>query len=134
MSCYMISFPLIEMDSSLWAHECLCFNFILVPNSHFPLYTFKELYTFISTIFEDKLNGFKELNNAGQSNQLGFYIVVISIIIIFLSKISVLLSFVIITEKIFTCLFSIVLLSLSISKLWKNPSVIACQQKQLDLQ
>ena len=113
----MISFPLIKMDSSLSAHECLCFNFILVSNSHFLLYTFKELYTFISIIFEDKLNGFKELNNAGQSNQLGFYIVVISIIIIFLSKISVLLSFVIITEKIFTCLFSIVLLSLSISKL-----------------
>lgn len=68
-------------------------------------------------MFEDKLNGFKELNDAGQSNQLGFYIVVISIIVILLSKISVSLSFVIITEKIFTCLFSIVLLSLSISKL-----------------
>lgn len=134
MSCYIISLPLIEMDISLSAHKCLCFNFILISNSHFPLYTFKESYISISTMFEDKLNGFKELNNAGQSNQWGFYIAVISIIVIFLSKISVSLSFVIIKEKIFTCLFSIVLLSLSINKLWKNLSVIARQQKQLDLQ
>lgn len=62
----MISLPLIEMDSSLSAHECLCFTFILVSNSYSTLYIFKELYTFISTMFEDKLNGFKELNDAGQ--------------------------------------------------------------------
>lgn len=57
-------------------------------------------------MFEDKLNGFKELNDAGQSNQLGFYIVVISIIVILLSRISVSLSFVIITEDFYLFVFN----------------------------